>query len=526
ARASAQLDVRGCAVRRPFINAPREVDVGVPFTASVFLEAGESAHWTVTNAAVDTNTGGLIEVRADREGEVGLAVRVERDASCFAEGFANIAARVRPAECPVAPTAHVELGDTTCGSATIRVTFTGTPPFRGKWSDGEPFASVTDTMTRTVHWSGPFRIAEVRDATGCIGTSSGSAMFEAYRAGVTLETSGSCAGARVIAKFSGTPPFSGIWSTGESFTTSDNELALENVPFGHYFIHSFRDSVCPSNHVTSNRVDVGVEPVLTFNRSYSCSDDVRQRAFVTYRFAGAGKGPFIVEWSDGVVTQSPDDTGIRWFPSGPGSDATYEVVRATAGDCVARIAAPPIAVSWRPPPEVEKSTLVTSICPGGTGMAELKALPAGAIPQWTVSPGAEILSGQGTSRITFRGAGFVNFRVIVSYPDALCTRETGGSVLFEGEPAIYNLQFSPQRITRFGASVVQFSFNASVKDFAIYLPPERAKDLEPFRCDTHLCRSTYVDTIGLGDPARSEPVAVPLEIRYTGRCDSYERLAS
>ena len=71
------------------------------------------------------------------------------------------------------PTATVSGGGNGCGSAIVRASFRGTPPFRGKWSDGLPFTTSADELTRTVTADGEYALGSFEDAT-CAGTVAGS----------------------------------------------------------------------------------------------------------------------------------------------------------------------------------------------------------------------------------------------------------------------------------------------------------------------------------------------------------------
>jgi hypothetical protein len=80
--------------------------------------------------------------------------------------------RVRP-PC-TRPVARVSGGGAACDTATIRAEFEGSPPFRGRWSDGTPFETSSAHVDRTVTESGVYSIEEFEDAT-CVGSSVGEA---------------------------------------------------------------------------------------------------------------------------------------------------------------------------------------------------------------------------------------------------------------------------------------------------------------------------------------------------------------
>jgi len=80
--------------------------------------------------------------------------------------------RVRP-RC-TSPIARVSGGGAACGTATIRADFEGSPPFKGRWSDGMAFETSSAHVDRTVTESGLYSIEEFQDSN-CVGSSVGEA---------------------------------------------------------------------------------------------------------------------------------------------------------------------------------------------------------------------------------------------------------------------------------------------------------------------------------------------------------------
>jgi hypothetical protein len=72
------------------------------------------------------------------------------------------------------PIARVSGGGTACGEAAIHAQFEGTPPFKGRWSDGTRFETSATAVDRTVTESGIYAIETFEDAT-CAGSSIGDA---------------------------------------------------------------------------------------------------------------------------------------------------------------------------------------------------------------------------------------------------------------------------------------------------------------------------------------------------------------
>lgn len=72
------------------------------------------------------------------------------------------------------PTARVTGGGSACDVVSINATFTGTPPFTGRWSDGLTFSTSSMQLARNVRQSGVYTLAEFADAQ-CAGETSGAA---------------------------------------------------------------------------------------------------------------------------------------------------------------------------------------------------------------------------------------------------------------------------------------------------------------------------------------------------------------
>jgi len=72
------------------------------------------------------------------------------------------------------PTARVTGGGSACDAVTIAATFTGAPPFTGRWSDGLTFSTSSTQLARPVRQSGVYTLTDFADAQ-CAGETSGSA---------------------------------------------------------------------------------------------------------------------------------------------------------------------------------------------------------------------------------------------------------------------------------------------------------------------------------------------------------------
>jgi hypothetical protein len=521
ARATAKLDVRGCVLRPRVIDAPARVAAGATFTARVQLQAaGEMVRWTVTNGTAETLIGPVIDVRAGEEGEVGLSVRVERD-TCFTEASTTVTVR-READCPVLPTARVELVNNSCNGGTIQATFTGTPPFFGTWSDGTNYQTNGETLTRDVTTPGEYTIRSVSDASFCEGTVSGSALVVPYSPQVTLETEGgACSTGRIIARFAGTPPFSGRWSNGDSFTTSDHELVLDAPNPGNWFIDRFQDGRCPQQFTSSNRIEIGRAPVVSVPVQPLCHQFETDPPWISVSF-DSGSPPFTVEWSDGAITQSNSHSFSRKLPFPDTLVTTHEVVRASSGNCSAAVLADVTGtVLLRMRPVIDRATYDSFLCPGQIGTATLKyAVAPEATLTWSLDHG-EILSGQGTPTVTYRGSG--SLYVEATYAESFCPmRNSLEWVRVPGEPKITNVRFESPTIRRGGTSILRFT-KQNVASFRAILPPGLEGNLESISCPDdqgRQCAALYTDST---HPSVLDPVEIPIRIVYTGECSPYEQ---
>lgn len=530
ARATAKLDVRGCVLRPRVIDAPARVAAGATFTARVQLQAaGEMVRWTVTNGTAGTLIGPVIEVRAGEEGEVGLSVRVERD-TCFTEASTTVTVR-READCPVMPTARVELVNNSCNGGTIQATFTGTPPFFGTWSDGTNYQTNSNSLTRDVSVPGEYTLRSVSDASFCEGTVSGSALVVTYSPQVTLETEGgACSTGRIIARFAGTPPFSGTWSSGTwsngSFTTNDHELVLDAPNPGSYLIERFHDGRCPQQFTFSNRIEIARAPVVRVPVQPTCHQFEMDQPAISVSF-DSGSPPFTVEWSDGAITQSNSHSFLRRLPFPDTLVTTREVVRASSGNCSAAVLADVTGtVLLRMRPVIDRATYDSFLCPGQIGTATLKyAVAPEATLKWSIAHG-EILSGQGTPTVTYRATGTTSIAVEATYAESFCPmRNSSEPVRVAGTPKVSQLRFDPSSIRRGGTSILRFR-KEHLASFRALLPAGLEGNLESISCPDdqgQQCAALYTDTT---HPSVLDPISIPVGIAYTGECAPYEEQVS
>lgn len=530
AHASAKFEVRGCVVRTPIILAPNEVDPGATFTASVLLENGETAHWSVTNGIPDRTDGASIEIRAEQQGDVAIAVRVERTPSCFAESLKQVAI-AQPVQCPSTPTARVDLASTECDKATIRATFTGVPPFSGVWTDNVPFMTLDKVLTREVTQHGSYSLRSLRDGV-CESTKvEGWADWTPYYATVELTTEGgTCTSSKIVAKFTGTPPFAGTLTHSTQstpFTTNDSTLVFDSLITGMYQITNFRGGRCPtyiaqhSNTISISESRVTVGPTQYCQTQPESYPNERPFSSVSIYW---GKPPLTAEWDDGVVMQSNTGRLTRTFPYPSEARKTHRVVRASTGDCAAAILqSDSTEVILAPRPLIDNATLDTVVCPGVLGHASLinSSFPGGTLT-WSITDDVTIVSGQGAPSITFRSNKAGSASLLVSATYAECpTANDSRYIWFPGNASANSLRVDSTIIKQKGFTTVRFSKDGGVASFELHASPGHDQDLTlPVDCpDGHNCYVQFRDSVGTVAPA-NDPVTVQFTLSYRGYCSN------
>ena len=458
ARATAQIDVRGCTTRDLTVRAPKTIEAGDTFIASVTLRTGESAKWTVTQGSiVSGSTSDTVTVKAAETGIVTLRVSVTAGPDCVMNERAEVSIVPRAVCSSSAPSVALSVEKTGCDLATVKATFTGTPPFTGMWNDGKTFQTSERSLTHDFTGPGTYTILNFRDSL-CAGSVTETARVSVFPPHVTLTASGSCPGSKVTATFVGTPPFEGRWSDGESFNTQSTTLtrtANQNL-----WIEWYRDAKC--NTVTRERSNVIqiVQPPRAFI-AYNEVCSTGKTAWVTVRVISAPKGPYSVYWSDGAVTTKTQtgegDLYISREYVMSSYDHTLTLTKVTTPACDAPVETTWAKVTYRPPPEIDYPKSKVKDCLGDPLKIVLKpAIHPSATIAWTVPAGTRILSGQGTLELTFVHDRKPESPVAVSFthPDGACNVP----------PSKYSTYAEvPARIVNFSADKTSIKPGESVK---------------------------------------------------------------
>jgi hypothetical protein len=413
--------VGDCVAPSVVIDAPDAVVKEKSFHVTVRPQPGAVAFWTITNGSPATATGEDVTITAGSTGDVGVTVQLTRG-TCGDQAARSIPI-LAEAVCDH-PTAVVSAGPISCGSAIVNVSFTGTSPFKGTWSDGVPFTALTKSFTRTVTQPFSYSINNFEDVM-CAGTSSGVAVIPEPHPTATITATGNgCVGVDTItATFTGTPPFTGQWNDSARTPIQTNSMVISRPIFvncvpGFPALLAGHDSTgCPITLVGAmpiahvpDRVTVSAFcPLANFVQvsvhfdSNSCLNNFSL------------EGPWTAVWSDGVTTSSNTYQHNRFVNPGP-TPTTYTVVRAHDAFCEADIVKASVTPYPNPIPDF---TVPDGVCKGQTQTVSLATPPPqGAQVTWSTDNGS-IVSGQGTSTMQYTPSfvGSATIGCTFSFPD-------------------------------------------------------------------------------------------------------------
>ncbi len=513
--AAAKVEIRGCVAAEPLLEVPFDAAAGSTFEAWVTIADGERVEWSVENGTVQSVSpfydGATIV--AGSSGMTRVTARVERTPGCFATVTASVAVILPAAQCAVPPAAFLTYVGHDCQRATMRATFTGTPPFAGEWSDGTPFRTSA-ALQHGFTSSGTYTIRNFRDAS-CFGTVNGEKTLETLRPRVDLRATSSCGVTNLVATLKGVPPFVLQWMDGPRTTTSDTTVtrAVPGDPRGyaHQIAVYVRDAVCSSQSTTSDYVTIAPPLVVRYGEWPHCQTDPAYGTNIYATFSG-GTGPYRVEWSDGASAVSAFDSSVR-RQVGPISEpsAQYEIVRATAGDCEVEPTNRIATVLNRPSGVIGKPT-DTSGCTSEVMTATLSRVP---LPEatilWSLTNNAPVLSGQGTPSITFTADSPGTFALTVktTYPDSFCTTISPKvSFTFVQRHTLRNVRLLPQTIQPGGSATVTWDREGTPANVKVTTTPEYGTELRIEGC----CGAIFTDKVRVA-------ATVPITVSWHDSCD-------
>jgi hypothetical protein len=362
-RAEARYHV-DCTTPAAKIEAPAATGVGIGFTARVKLDPGTTAAWTIANGTPSSAAGDAVTIQPLGGNPVDISVTVSADICT-----ATAAARVRVDSalgCAKPPAAVLSLGASDCDKAAIDVVLTGTPPFSGTWSDGQPFNTADRALQRTVTKAGDYTIKDFRDAL-CSGQAN-SMQFAPAPAATVSSNGVSCLTPGVdsiaILTFTGKPPFLGEWSDSVAFNTTEARLERKITTPGDLTLKWFQDANC-SGTVGGHAAFGGggtanVKLVSPANGCLMIGDPVTQ--FATVAVDLTGTPPFTVVWADGFLQTADASPALR--PFAPAAGATYPLDITSARDafCDLKILSGATSVAVTKYPLIQLAP--QQVCPG------------------------------------------------------------------------------------------------------------------------------------------------------------------
>ena len=503
--ADAKIEVGGCGAFNTSIDAPENVDAGSTFTASIFLRTGETVKWTIDNGTIlSGDTTDTVTVRASNfPGDLKLLARVSSGPNCGETSEARVEV-VEPVACNTArPGAALTVENVSCNYATVKATFTGTPPFSGRWSDGTEFQTSNMTLTHDFEQTGVYTIRNLRDSL-CAGDVSQTARVSTFGATATVSlVDGICIpGAKAVATFTGKPPFTGKWAYGDWFTT--NEMSVEmsdfDVPLAH--IEFIKDSEC-ERYNSSNAIELQERPTASLRETSFCTTNISQYAilWVHVTQSEGAKPPFTAYWSDGEVTEGNAYSFYRTIVSK--EDEIEVSLDRVVGTCEAIIDPErrTAVIHYREGPRIDTSEIVG--CIGEPMTIRLKdGYHPDAQFEWSIDNG-EILSGQGTPEITILQTQHpaARVRVDATFPDGRCSVfDHAGTILIQ-PGQILEFKVEPATIPVGGTTTIHFTIDQYIEWLSLDVEPtNRRSGLGDPVCTNNgrTCTQTFTDNVGAG----------------------------
>ena len=513
---AASYTVGLCAEPSVLIDGPASVVSGTSFQLSVRPQAGAVATWTITNGSPATATGDSVTITAGVSGTVGVNVRLARGA-CVGQLDRGIEIAAQ-AVCNN-PKVVVSAGAVGCGSAIVNAAFTGTPPFKGMWSDGSPFNTNATTLTRMVTMPGNYSIVSFEDAA-CAGSSSGMAVISAVGPTATIVGKmNSCIGTdKLTVQFTGKPPFSGAWLDGTGFLTSEMQIEKPVTATGPNGVaYGYDGTDCRLGIVGSVQ---GIQPVTLHAERFCESPDFDNAVSVYATVDTNPTNPLTVTWSDGVTT-SANGYPVYRVATKPDQTTTYTIVSGHDANCPAIIGSPAsVTVFASPIPNFELG--VGDICTGLTKTASLVTPPPpDATVHWFVDNGS-IVSGQGTSSVQYQTGvpGTMVLGCTFIYPDDRCPTSHRGTARIDADP-VGTLSLAKAQISSGQTVLITFTIDTATWTWNLH---DSANQNIPFvgLCGAHItCLAQYSSTVPgttnitlemEGFCANKKSVSVPLTI--------------
>ena len=419
-----------CVAPSLILDAPDSIVADTAFQVSVVPQPNAVATWTITNGSPATATGDSVMVTPGSTGTVDVSVHMSRGA-CIADRKRSIPITAK-AVCNN-PKAVVSAGAVGCGVSIVNASFTGTPPFRGMWSDGVPFTAVGMSIARNITAPGTYSIISFEDAA-CAGTASGVVALPAVGPAAVITPNGNgCVGADTMTvHFTGKPPFTGRWSDNTSFVTNEMQIEKPVTELGYNTLSWVYDATDCYLKI-SGGVQGRPRPSLVVSES-CLSPEFENVVLISASFHTYAM-PLTVTWADNL-TQTTMEGDPIWRVIQPLKETTtFTAVSAHDAYCTATLDVPSVTVYASPIPDFH--TGVGNICAGSTVALSLDTPPpAGAQIHWFAENGS-ILSGEGTSSIQYKSGdvGLMTLGCTFTFPESgRCPTSHRQSMSVNGAP--------------------------------------------------------------------------------------------
>ncbi len=328
---------------------------------------------------------------------------------------------------PSAPlSAAVSGGGAVCpgGSASITASITGeNGPFTITWSDGFVQTASTSTATRSVSPSSSttYSVSSITNATGCIGTASGSASVSVTPPPAAVVSGGgtSCSGgtARINVALTGVGPFTITWANGTTETVASSFYRdLAPAVATTYSLTAVTDSRCSGTVSGSATITPSTPVSVTVSGGGALCPNTTST--ITATISG-GSAPYTLTWSDGVTQTVSGTTATRQVTVA--TSTTFTVTAVSPSSCGSSFGGSATVVP-RPTPTATVSGGGT-YCSGGT--STISAALTGTAPftvTWSDGVVQTVASGTtGTRQVTPSSS---TVYTVTSLRDTYCTGGT------------------------------------------------------------------------------------------------------
>jgi YD repeat-containing protein len=407
-----------CANPATVIAVPDVLIANVAATAAVSPSPGATYEWTLEGSGTIANVNSpTVSFTPGCGGTVKLKVKVTT--ACASQNGETSVFAVERAKASVSGSITMPNRD---NNAILKLALSGLGPWTVTWNDGyiQTVPASTPVVTRealppTGVSSFTFSVTSVTDATGCSGTSEGSATVTIATPSCTVGPDSDFQAWPVLSSQINTfaalsqPNASYSWTVTNAVRLTDSNPVPHRVSFragcsGVVTITltaTSTDPACGKSTTTTKSVPIEparatVKPLISAPNIY-----VRGDAPFTIRFEALGLAP-TVRWSDGVVQPqlqvSTAEPAAFTRKVQPTATTTYSINDVRDLNGCAGTFADSVTVVVCDPPVVDIQAPAT-MSADAAGTASVPATP-GATYSWTIS-GGSIVSGATTSTVTF-----------------------------------------------------------------------------------------------------------------------------